>query len=133
MWQVTYLVLLTYAALVAAPTSIGDREDVANLVWVAANSVCAAVAFVTAGLASMYLRSLHQADTKRLEEVYAAGKKLPLVLDLHGWTEAPKPNWRLILVLRITVWIGALLAIGINLSRIPQVVAWISQLASGGP
>jgi hypothetical protein len=43
---------------------------------------------------------------------------LRLVLELHGWKEAPKPNWRLILVLRITVWIGAALAFGINLLRI---------------
>ena len=144
MWQVTYLVLLAYAAFAAAPTLIGDRKEVANWVWFAVNSVCAVVAFGTAVSASIYLWSLHQADTERLEEVYEAGKKLPTVRDLHGWTapdganeeadrERPKANWNLTLVLCIAVVIGAALAIGINLLRIPwaRIAACISQSASG--
>jgi hypothetical protein len=116
MWQVTYLVLLAYAALAAAPPLIG--EDVADLIWIAANSLCAVLAPVIARLASMHLRNLHQTDTRHLERVYKAAKELQLVLDLHGWKAAPRPGRR-ICALMTAVLFGALLTIGINLSRIP--------------
>jgi hypothetical protein len=78
MWQVTYLVLLAYVALAAAPPLIDDSKAGVN--WVAMNLVCAFLAPVIVVLASAYLWSLYQADTKRLKEVYAAGEKLPVVL-----------------------------------------------------
>ena len=107
-WQVTYLVLLAYAALAAAPRAICNNV---------ANSFCAVVALGTAALASYHLSSLHQEHKDRHEEVFdAAAKELPLVLEIHEWTRAPPPGdiiWSQV----AAVWIGAVLVIWINLSR----------------
>jgi hypothetical protein len=88
MWQVTYFALLAHGALAAAPTLIGDRGQV----WVAVNWFCAFVAAGIAVLASCYLLSLYEADAKRLEEVYAAGKKLPLVRSFISGRARPNPT-----------------------------------------
>jgi hypothetical protein len=113
-WHVTYLVLLAYGALAAAPPLI--CKNVANSVCVAANRGCAVVALVLAGFASWHLCNLDKEHAQQFEIVYAAGKELQLVLDLHGWTEAPEPG-SLILLLVGAVLIGAVLVICINLSR----------------
>jgi hypothetical protein len=135
MWQVTYLILLAYVALITAPELI--CTNAAKGVCVAPNLVCIALAIVTAVGASWYLRNLHRQAGRRLEEARAAGRMLPVVSRLHGSAEAPQPDasslsedgerrgpGRLIWLLLIAVWIGAVLAFWTNLSRIPSVVAW---------
>jgi hypothetical protein len=132
MWQVTYLILLAYGALVVAPERI-FRNGAANWVCIAANLFCAVLASVAAVLAHIYLGNLDGQAGRRLEEVRAAAQTwLPVVVDLHGWRCAPPPNpGRIIWLLQSAVWIGALLVICINLTRIPRVVGWLNRWRRG--
>jgi hypothetical protein len=114
-WQVTYFVLLAYAALAAAPQLI--CKNAANGVRVLVNWSCVGFVCAIAGLASWHLWNLQEEHSDQFKILYdAARRELPLVLDLHGWKEAPEPG-RLVWGLVAAVWIGALLVIGISLSR----------------
>jgi hypothetical protein len=112
----TNCTLVGYGALAVAPTLIGDREDVAHWVRVAANSFCALVAFVTAGLVLWELRKLNSALQKERQRMYEARSKLLLIQQIH---QAFPPGHRDVTVLGTALVTDAVLAIGINLLRIP--------------
>jgi hypothetical protein len=128
-WRVTNYALLAYAALAAAPRWMGAWKGYAN-------ALCS-VAVIFAGLVAWrVLRSLNEAHAKERRRMERARReKLSVVAELHanGSPIDGRATGRIVWIMGAALVIGAVLAILINLSRIPQVVACISQLASGEP
>ena len=130
-WQVTNYALAAYVALAAAPALIG--KNLANGVSVAANlggAFLAAVAFV---LTCVHLWNLQEEHADQLDLVYAAGMKLSLVAELHGWPPPPHGPGGVIWALMFALFVGAGLVAWVNLSRIPRVVAWFNTWWPTGP
>jgi hypothetical protein len=123
-WHVTNYALIAYAALAAAPEWMEAWKASANL-------YCAIAVVVTALSAGLVLVALEIALNKERKRMEAVRLKLLLIREIH---RKSKPAWRWVVtvVLLPTVLGGAALAIWINFSRIPWVVACISQSASGG-
>jgi hypothetical protein len=139
-WQVTNYALVAYGALVAAPALIVDCKDAASAVLcVKVNVGCAVLVFGAAALAYGTLSSLQKSHATELKRLVEARDELLLVKKIHeqsefkpGAARATHPG-RTIWVLWAALAIGALLAIGINISRVPwaPIAACISQSASG--
>ena len=117
-WLVTNYALITYGALAATPQLIDD-----TCLKAVASALCAAVVALPAGAAGWVLYSLDEALDKERRRMDKARCKLPMVAKLHA---NGRVDGSVIWILRGAVVVGALLAIGINISRAPWVAACLS-------
>lgn len=111
-WHVTNYALLAYVALASVPSWITASEAFAS-------AICAVLVIATAGMALWVLRSLDVALEKERDRMGAARCKLPLVEAIHA--KFGPVNSKVTSVLQAAILLGAIVAILINLSRLPWV------------
>jgi hypothetical protein len=117
-WHATNYALLAYAALAAAPEWMETWKASASL-------YCASAVIFTFLVACVVLVTLEVALNKERRRMDEVRPKLPLIEDLHKKSPGGF-RWVAIPVLLIAVFGGAVLAIFINLARIPQIVACLT-------
>jgi hypothetical protein len=142
-WKVTNYALIAYGALAATPPWIADCKEVNGWSWfcVMVNLASAFAVLITAYFAYRVLGSLDQSHDKELRRMKAARRELPLVKRIHSrFRLTRKGAWwrprrartrpgRVIWVLHTALFIGAELAVVINLLRVPWPRVWASVTA----
>ena len=116
-WMLTNYALLAYGALAAASLLIDDSKDVENWVWTLSNLFCAALVPLAGWLTWLRLKSLNDALKKERDRMSEARSKLPLIQQIHS--QLPPGDRNVTGTLALALWGGGLVAIGINLLRLP--------------